>query len=908
MAPQRPDPDALLERVQREEAQRRRGRLKIFFGACAGVGKTFAMLGAAQSLRREGLEVVVGIVETHRRAETEALLEGLERLPPREIRYHDRMLAEFDLDRALERSPAVLLVDELAHSNVPGSRHEKRWQDVEELLTAGIDVWTTLNVQHLETLNDVVGQITGIRVAETLPDTVFERADEVVLVDLPPDELLLRLREGKVYIPEQARRAVQNFFRKGNLIALRELSLRRTADRVDAQMQEYRTDQAIQSIWQGKERLLVCVGPDDEAEKVVRNASRLAAALRADWIATYVETPRLQRASDAARRRALESLKLAQSLGAESATLSGESIAAAIAGYARSRNAARIVMGRSRRSRLSHLWRPSISDELSALATDIDIIVVATENGDRTRDAAQPAGGFAFEPADEPHTARHAYAALLCAVATLVAMPLANYLHLVNIVMLYFFAVVIAAYQFGRGPGILASVLAVLSFDFFFVPPQLSFAVSDTQYLITFAVMLGVALTVSSLTANLRFQARVAMLRERRSSAMYEMGRELSGALVNEQIVEIARRYLSGTFQASVWLFISDLNDRLVLNRADAATNASIDAGIAQWVFDNGDAAGLGTNTLAGAVVHYLPLKAPMRIRGVLALQPAQAQAVFLPEQYRLLETFAAQIALALERVHYVEVAQQALVRMEAERLRNSLLGALSHDLRTPLTALVGMADTLQMASQVSAADRAELAGAMREEAQRMVELVDNLLDMARLQSGEVTLDKQWQPIEEVVGTSIAARRAVLAHHDVNVDLAADLPLVEFDSVLIERVLCNLLENAGKYTPPGSRVNIEAFVAGSDLQVAVADNGPGIAPARLEAIFEKFTRGERESAIRGVGLGLAICRSIVSAHGGRIWAENQPTGGARFAFTLPLGTPPALPDPQAVESESGTGT
>ncbi len=897
MNTQRPDPDALLEKVQREEAQRQRGRLKIFFGACAGVGKTYAMLNAARSSRREGTDIVVGIVETHRRAETEALVEGLERLPLREVEYRGRKLGEFDLDRVLERRPAVVLVDELAHTNVPGSRHSKRWQDVEELLNAGIDVWTTLNVQHLETLNDVVGQITGIRVAETLPDTVFQRADEVVLVDLPPDELLVRLKEGKVYIPEQAHRAIQNFFRKGNLIALRELSLRRTADRVDAQMREYRSDQSIQSIWQAKERLLVCVGPEDDAEKVVRNGSRLAAALRADWIAVYLETPRLQRAPVAARQRAFEALKLAQSLGGESTTLAGDAVAPAVVGYARTRNATRIVVGRSRRSRLTQLWRPSLADAISALATDVDVIVIGSAVAGNGSTNARTDTGFVFEPVAAPRLSRYLWSALLCVAATIVALPVSSYLHQVNIVMLFFFSVVIAAYYLGRGPGILASTLAVVSFDFFFVPPVLSFTVADTQYLITFAVMLGIAMTVSNLTANLRFQARVATLRERRASALYEMGRELAGALVTTQIVEIARRYVSGTFQARTRLFLSDLDERLYLSESPGEPDAAIDASIAQWVFDNEQTAGLGTSTLAGAPVHYMPLKAPVRTRGVLALQPSDIQAVFLPEQRRLLETFAAQIALALERVHYVEIAQQALVRIEAERLRNSLLGALSHDLRTPLTALVGLADTLLVAPPGTDADRHELVRAIRDEALRMNDLVDNLLDMARLESGAITLNRQWQPLEEVVGTALAARRFALARHDVRINLPADLPLVEFDSVLIERVLCNLLENAAKYTPAGSTVSIEAFVAGSDLQVSVTDNGPGIAPARLETIFEKFSRGERESAIRGVGLGLAICRAIMGAHGGRIWAENLATGGARFAFTMPLGSPPALPEP-----------
>ncbi|HTT09169.1 MAG TPA: DUF4118 domain-containing protein [Gammaproteobacteria bacterium] len=898
MTDQRPDPDALLGKVQREEERRLRGRLKIFFGACAGVGKTYAMLSAARALRDEGLDVVVGVVETHGRVETEALLQGLERLPPRSVIYRDRHLGEFDIDRALARRPVVILVDELAHSNAPGSRHHKRWQDVEELLNAGIDVYTTLNVQHLETLNDVVGQITGIRVAETLPDTVFEHADEVVLVDLPPDELLRRLKEGKVYVPEQARHAIRNFFRKGNLIALRELSLRRTADRVDAQMREYRSNWAIQSVWQAKERLLVCISPEVDAEKIVRNAGHLADILHADWIALYVETPRMQRATRACRQRALDAIRLAQELGGEGTTLAADNMAAAIIGYARSRNASRIVVGRSHRSRLSQLFRPPLSEQLGALATDIDVIVIAAtpKAQPATADTGPADTGFVFEPVDEERPRHFLWAVIICITTTLLAMPLALYFHLVNIIMLYFLGVIVAAFRFGRYPGILAAVLSVVAFDFFFVPPVLSFTVADTEYLVTFAVMLGVAVTVSNLAANLRYQARVSMLRERRASALYEMGRELSGALVTVQIVEIARRHITGTFQAGTWIFLSDLNDKLIPVKAGDDGEAPTDASIAQWVFDNEHPAGLGTNTLAGAPAYYLPLKAPMRTRGVLAVKPARPESFFLPEQYRLLETFASQIALALERVHYVDIAQQALVRIESERLRNSLLGALSHDLRTPLTALVGLADTLRMAMPPGDVRQRELAVAIRDEALRMNDLVNNLLDMARLQSGEVRLNRQWQPLEEVVGTALRARQGALAGHRVRVLLPVNLPLVEIDSVLIERVLCNLLENAAKYTPAGSDISVSAAVTGTELEVSITDSGPGIPPDQIESIFDKFTRGERESAIPGVGLGLAICRAIVEAHGGRIRAQNLGAGGARFVFTLPLGTPPPTPD------------
>lgn len=884
----RPDPDALLERVQRAEAQSRKGRLKIFFGASAGVGKTYAMLAAARALQRQ--DVVIGVVETHGRAETEALVAGLEVLPLREVEYRGRTLRELDLDAALARRPALLLLDELAHSNLAGSRHSKRWQDVEELLGAGIDVWTTLNVQHLETLNDVVGQITGIRVSETVPDRVFDAADDVTLVDLPADELLRRLEEGKVYVPQQAERARQNFFRKGNLIALRELALRRTADRVDAQMREYRSDRSIRGVWQARERLLVCVGPGADAGRLVRSAGRLAAALRADWIALYVETPRLQRGSAERRRQALEALRLAQELGAETSTLAGEDLAASLLGYARSRNASRLVVGRSHRSLLARLLRPSLGDRLSGAVEDLDVLIVGSdpEAADRRARARGGETGPLFPAAGEGERRRRGllWSLLGVALTTVFALALPPSIDRVNVAMLFLPVVAGIAARWGRGPGICAALLSVASFDFFFVAPRFSFSVSDTEYVVTFLVMLGVALLIGTLAASLRFQARASLYREQRASALYEMARELSGALRREQIVAIAERHVEGSFQTRPAILLPDLESE------------KIEDNIAQWVFDHQQPAGAGTHTLPGASLYYLPLKAPMRTRGVLAIEPRPAAALYVPEQQRLLETFAAQIALALERVHYVEVAQEATVRIESERLRNSLLSALSHDLRTPLAVLMGLSSTLALPQPEAEAARRELARDIHQEVVRMSALIDNLLDMARLQSGEVRLNRQWQLLEEVVGTALEARRAVLAGHRVRVDLPEDLPLVEIDAVLIERVLCNLLENAAKYTPAGTEVAVEARAEEGTLRVAVADRGPGLPAGQREAVFEKFTRGERESATSGVGLGLAICRAIVRAHGGRIWEEENPGGGARFVFTLPLGEPPPLPDPE----------
>ena len=901
MTDDRPDPDDLLDRIKQEEARQARGKLKVFFGSSAGVGKTFAMLSAAQALARQGIDVVVGLVETHGREETARLLDGLELLPRKDVAYRERTLTEFDIDAALARRPQLILVDELAHSNVPGSRHPKRWQDVEELLAAGIDVYTSLNVQHLESLNDVVGQITQIRVQETLPDHIFDRADEVTLVDLPAEELLQRLRDGKVYLAAQAERAIQSFFRKGNLIALRELALRRTADRVDAQMREYRADQSINRVWQAKERLLVCVGPGPGADKLVRAAARLAASLKADWIAAYVETPRLARLPDSQRQQVLDALRLAQQLGAETQTLSGTDLPATLIGYARSRNASKLVVAKSARQGWRRWRGPPLSEQLAARLTDLDIYVVGKDLEDEL--AARAGAADAGTESEEAAARRRgglAWATGISLAVTAIAAPLVGHLELTNVVMIYLLAVVFVSVRFGRWPGVLASCLSVALFDFFFVPPRFTFSVSDTQYLLTFAVMLVVALTISSVTANMQFQARVAELRERRTADLYNLSKELAGALTYDQILEIGVRYVEAVFQVRAAILLPDSHEKVRQPVIDAQRDAAwptLETDIGQWVYDHQQAAGFGTDTLPGNTSLYLPLKAPMRTRGVLVIQPQRARQVFQPEQQRLLDTFASQIALAIERVHYVEVAQDALVSMESERLRNSLLSAISHDLRTPLTAIVGLAGTLRH-PELDQAKRGQLIDAIEDDALRISDLVENLLEMARWQSGGVQLDRQWQMVDEVVGSALRASRNWLQRHQVVTRLPADLPVVEFDAVLIERVLCNLLDNAAKYTPPGSVIEITAEPRGSELILSVLDNGPGLVPGAEEKIFEKFLRGEKESTRPGVGLGLAICRAIMQAHRGRIWAENRPAGGAAFHLALPLGEPPALPDEQ----------
>ena len=890
---QRPDPDELLAQLREEEQRATRGRLRVYFGASAGVGKTFAMLGAARREHQAGRDVVVGLVETHGRSETAQLAEGLPRLPLKEIPYRDRVLVEFDLDAALERKPAILLVDELAHSNVPGSRHPKRWQDVQELLDAGIDVWSTLNVQHLESLNDTVGFITGIRVQETVPDTVLDSADEVVLVDVTPDELLARLKAGKVYLPQQAERAAQNFFRKGNLIALREIALRRTAEHVEEDVRDYREQQAIAPVWNTGGAILACVGPREGGEQTVRAAARLAGQTSVRWFAAYVETPQLRRLPAGERDRILAVLKLAEELGAETAVLAGNDSATELVTHAQQLNCAALVVGRPRETRLPFgLARRSMTRRLATLAPALDVVEIgqsgSTRRLGRIVQAQAEQGEERGRLAD---WARYAWATAASVLVTLVLMPLHDVLDLANIVMLFLLATVGVALRLGRGPAALTAVLTVAAFDFFFVPPRMTLAVSDVQYLVTFAVMLVVGLLTGQLTAGLRFQATISASRERRAQSLFELTRDLSAALLSEQVKDLGEAAVRAHFGGKAVVLATDARDELLVPEQ---APPGFDRGVADWSFRNAQPAGLATTTLSAQPWHYLPLLAPMRVRGVLALEPTQPRWLVIPEQRRHLETLARQIAIALERVHYVEIAQQALVEMESERLRNALLAAISHDVRTPLTALIGLAESLRQARLAPA--QLEAAESIAHQARALAHLVNNLLDMARLQSGSVRLRLEWQSLEEVVGSALRAAAPQLHGLRVLVQLPSDLPLVEFDAVLIERVLVNLLENAVKYGAPP--IELSAEVLPDALLVRVRDHGPGLPAAmkgREELLFEKFTRGQPESSTPGVGLGLAISKAVIDAHRGSIHAANGPGGGAEFSFRLPRRPPPAAP-------------
>jgi two-component system sensor histidine kinase KdpD len=883
----RPNPDALLERVKQQEARQGKGRLKIFLGATAGVGKTYAMLQAARARRAEGKDVVVGVVETHGRSETASLLEGLESLPPRSLEHRGVSLTEFDLDRALVRRPALLLLDELAHTNAPGSRHAKRHQDAQELLDAGIDLYTTLNVQHLESLNDVVAQITGIAVQETVPDGILEDADEVELVDLPPEDLLRRLQEGKVYVAEQAERAARGFFRKGNLIALRELALRRTAERVDAQMRSYRRDHGIAATWPAADRLLVCIGPNPASTRLIRATRRMASGLRAEWTALYVETPAHPRLSESDLAALAANLRLAEDLGGRTAIVPGHAVADEILAWAREHNVSKIVAGKPTHPRWRDRLRGSLVDALVRGSGDIDVYVIS---GDTAGDE-RPLRGRAAAPSQP---SAYAWAIAIVALATAVSGAMSPFFDVSDLLMIYLLGVVFAATRLGRGPAALTSVLSVAAIDFCFVPPYFTFAVTNKRYGITFGVMLVVALLISDLATRVREQAQMARQRERRTAVLYAASRELAATPAGEEIARASARHVSDALQASAAIVLPRPDGVLV---PVAAREASFslpprDEAVARWVLEHGRKAGRGTDTLPGTDALFLPL---LGTRGPVAVLGARAAgAAFTTDQLQILEALASQTAAALERAQLAEAAQQAGVDVETERLRNSLLSSVSHDLRTPLATITGAASSLLEEPAVSEPTRRELTNAIFEEADRLNRLVGNLLDMTRLESGAVRVRRDWQSLEEIVGAALARLDTRLRGRRVAVDLPKDLPLVSIDGILIEQVLVNLLENAAKYTPADSVIEVNARLGADALTVAVSDRGPGL-PAGSEArVFEKFYR--TESGGGGVGLGLTICRGIVVAHGGRIWAENREGGGTAFRFTLPLeGTPPSVP-------------
>jgi two-component system, OmpR family, sensor histidine kinase KdpD len=877
----RPNPDDLLARLQAEEQQHQRGRLKIFLGYAAGVGKTYAMLEAAHQRKAEGVDVAVGYVETHGRVETEQLLSDLELIPRHYVAYRNIQLPEMNINGVLERKPQLALIDELAHTNSPGLRHAKRYQDVEELLNAGIDVYTTLNIQHIESLNDVVAQITGMTVHETVPDRIIDEANEIELIDLPPEELINRLKEGKVYVSEQAERAIQKFFRTGNLTALRELSMRRAAERVDEQMRAYMQTRAIPGPWPAGERLLVCISPGTINEHLIRTTRRLADELKAEWFALYVEVPGDAKLPQELRDRVARLLQLAEELGAKSTNLPGRSVSETIIHYARRHNITKIIIGKSQRSPWLELLRGSVVDQLIRRSGPIDIYLVNSDTEPLLKQAVE-----AWQP--HPPLRRYFWGLLLVAIATGVSSLIAPYISPTNLIVIYLLAVVLAAVYLGRGPAVLTSILGVACFDFFFVPPTLTMAVSDTEYLLTFFGLLSVGLVISYLTAQVREQAEVAQRRETQTVALYELGRDLTATIGLDAVAKTIIDHISQTFSREVAVFLPEKSLLKIFASSPGMQIGENELAVATWAYEHGELAGRGTDTLPELGIRCQPLKTTRGVIGVLGVKPSIDGAYLTPEQRRTLDAFTNQVALAIEGALLVEQARQAELLEATEKLQAALLNSISHDLRTPLVTITGALSSLEEGPLLDDEIRRNLIETAREEADRLNRLVGNLLNMTRLEAGAVHVHPEASDVQDLIGSVLEQFGTRLENRQVRIDLADQLPLIPMDFVLIGQVLVNVIDNAVKYSPNNSPIDIRSKVVDSEMEISVADRGVGIPKEDLERVFDKFYRVQRPDNVSGTGLGLSISKGITEVHGGKIWAENRARGGTVIKMRLPL--------------------
>ena len=887
--PTRPSPDALLEAARREE--RTRGRLKVFLGAAPGVGKTYEMLTIGRARLKAGIDVVVGVVETHGRVETEALLDGFKTVPRRSVPYHGTVLQEMDLDALLARRPALALVDELAHTNAPGSRHPKRYQDVEELLDAGIDVLTTLNIQHVESLNDVVASITRIRVRETVPDGVLDRADDIEVVDLNPDDLIQRLKDGKVYVPTHAERALKHYFSRGNLTALRELALRRTADRVDDELLGHMRANAIAGPWAAGERVLVCVNEDPRSSGLVRYAKRLADRLHAPWTALSIEGARAAALSEAERDRIAEALRLADRLGGDAVTLpGGRRIADDVLDYARSANVNHIVVGKAHRSWLFELLNGSVVHDLVRRSGAISVHVVP---GEAVPDETPPRRAVAVT-APRPGFDARPYAIALAAIAAglgaaIVAEPYAG---VENADLFLLTAVVAVAVRWGLGPALAAVVAASLAYNFFFLPPVYTLTIADPTNVAAFLLFTLVAVLVSNLASRARRVAVVSQGRARATERLFGFSRKLAACGTLDDVLWATCAQVAAMLKVRVVLLLPD--GQAVTVRAGYPPEDMLDEAdlaAAQWAFDNDRPAGRGADTLPGAKRLFLPMRTGRGTIGVIGLDSDGTGPILSPEGRRLLDALADMGALAIERVRLVEDLDRAERAAETDRLRQALLTSISHDLRTPLASVLGAASTLRdLDAALPAEAKAELLATIIEESERLNRFIANLLDMTRLEAGAVAPNLSAQDVAETVDTALRRTQKILADHRVAVEVEADLPALALDPVLFEQVLVNLLDNAAKYAPEGSTVTVRARRAGDRVRIAVLDEGDGLPEADVERVFDKFYRVRKGDRVRaGTGLGLAISRGFVEAMGGTVTAENRrDRGGACFTVSLPV--------------------
>ena len=886
--PARPSPEALLEAAKREES--RVGKLRIFVGAAPGVGKTYAMLETARARERDGYDIVVGVVETHGRKETEALLVGLETIPRKRIDYKGRLLDEMDLDAIIARRPQIVLVDELAHTNAPGSRHPKRYLDVEEILNSGIDVYTTVNIQHIESLNDVVAQITRVRVRETVPDEIFDRAEAVELVDLTPSDLIQRLKEGKVYIPQQAERALEHFFSPANLTALRELALRRTAERVDEQLLAEMQAKAIPGPWAAGERFLVCISEDPRAAGLVRATKRLADRLHAPWTAIYIETGRSAQLSDEERDRIADTLRLAMNLGGETVTIPGGArrVADDVIAYARANNITQIVIGKSNRSRWFEILHGSVVHDLVRRAGSISVHVIAGEEleGDRISKKTVRTAPQALDP----------WPYILSVVAVAVSLGIAEtvepFFGLENVVLVFMTGIVTIAARFGLWPSILASVVASLCYNFFFLPPIYTFTIADPNNALAFFFFIVMAIIVSNVAARVREQAVTAMARARTTEALYAFSRKLAGVATLDDVLWATAYQIAMMLKVRVVLLLPEgetiavaagYPPEDVLDQADLAA--------AKWAWMNNRAAGRGSDTLPGAKRLFLPMRTGRGPVGVLGIDSDKAGPLLTPDERRLLDALSDQSALAIERVHLVEDMDRVKRTVETEHLRSALLTSISHDLKTPLAAILGSAGALRsMSGQLTDAQKEELVSTIVDESERLNRFIANLLDMTKLESGAIAPNSSLHSIGEVIGSALRRAEKILSRHKVALDIYRDLPLVKIDEVLFEQAIFNLLDNAAKYSARGSTIQINGRRDGDSVVLDIVDEGVGIPASDVERIFDKFYRAQKGDQVRpGTGLGLAIARGFIGAMQGTITASNRTDrSGAVLTIRLPV--------------------